>query len=73
MSLLSLETSTGIPGWKLVNSATWSDCVPDDSTGTIHETEVGVGFNRTSEERFKHLSGYPFEPHDALVEGLRMH
>jgi haloalkane dehalogenase len=28
---------------------------------------------RTPEERFAHLPGYPFEPHYAEVDGLRMH
>jgi len=39
----------------------------------ILTAETGVRFVRTPDERFENLPGYPFEPHYAVVEGLRMH
>lgn len=73
MNFLNLETPAGNPDWKLVDSAVRPDCVPDDNAVAIDETEAGVRFVRTPEERFENLSGYPFAPHYALIEGLRMH
>lgn len=58
---------------KLLDSPDWPDCVPKDKDVLILETETGIRFIRTSKERFKSLPGYPFEPHYALIDGLRMH
>ena len=68
------ESPAGKPDWKLVDSPDWPDCVPkDDNEVEILKTEAGTRFVRTPENRFKNLPTYPFEPHYALVDGLRMH
>lgn len=46
---------------------------PTDSEVPILETEDGLEFVRTPDERFEGLSGYPFEPHYVTIDGLRMH
>ena len=61
------------PNWILVDAAERPDCVPDDSDVEVLTAETGVRFVRTPEERFTNLPGFPFEPHYAIVEGLRMH
>ncbi len=61
------------PHWMLVDSPNRPACVVDDRDVPILTTEAGIRFVRTPEERFADLPGYPFEPHYALVEGLRMH
>ena len=61
------------PHWVLVDSPERPARVPDDREAPILTAESGVCFVRTPEERFADLPGYPFEPHYALVEGLRMH
>ena len=67
------ESPAGKPYWKLVDSPDWPDCVPKDNDAEILKTEAGTSFVRTSENRFRDLPGYTFEPHYALVDGLRMH
>lgn len=67
------DSPAGKPNWKLVDSPDWSDCVPKDKDAVIQETETGIRFVRTPEERFKNLPEHPFEPHYALIDGLRMH
>jgi pimeloyl-ACP methyl ester carboxylesterase len=44
-----------------------------DADVLVQETPSGVPFVRTPEERFEDLSGYPFDPHYAAIDGLRMH
>ena len=61
------------PHWVLVDSPERPTCVPGDREASILTAQSGVRFVRTPEERFANLPGYPFEPHYALVEGLRMH
>jgi haloalkane dehalogenase len=61
------------PHWVLSDAPERPACVPDDSDVSILTTANGVRFVRTPEERFADLPGYPFAPHYALVEGLRMH
>lgn len=39
----------------------------------IRYTETSRPFVRTSDEWFSHLDGFPFEPHYATVDGLRMY
>lgn len=39
----------------------------------IRTTASGTEYVRTPEDRFTNLPGYPFEPHYAEVDGLRMH
>jgi haloalkane dehalogenase len=59
--------------WKLVDSPVRAECLPDDSGVPVKQTESGVKFVRTPEERFKELPDFDFEPHYTLVDGLRMH
>jgi haloalkane dehalogenase len=61
------------PYWTLVDSPDRPACVQDDRDVPILTTDQGLRFVRTPEERFANLPGYPFEPHYAQVEGLRMH
>ncbi|GCE21713.1 haloalkane dehalogenase [Dictyobacter kobayashii] len=70
---LQLSTPAGDADWKLVDVATRPDCVPDEGEVPVHETEDGIRFVRTPEERFADLPDYSFAPHYAMVEGLRMH
>ena len=73
MNTMNLRTPAGDPNWKLIDLPTRPDCVPDDSSVPVYETEAGIRYVRTPEERFANLAGYPFAPHYAMVEGLRMH
>jgi haloalkane dehalogenase len=61
------------PNWVLVDSPERPNCVLDEQGVPVLTAETGVRFVRTPEGRFANLPGYPFEPHYALVEGLRMH
>lgn len=61
------------PHWTLADSPERPHCVPDDRDVPVLTAETGVRFVRTPDERFARLPGYPFEPHYALIEGLRMH
>ncbi len=61
------------PNWTLVDSTDRPACVADDRDAPILTAESGVRFVRTPDERFANLPGFPFEPHYAQVEGLRMH
>ncbi|HEY3364276.1 MAG TPA: haloalkane dehalogenase [Symbiobacteriaceae bacterium] len=68
-----LFSPAAVPDWNLADSPVRPGCVPPDGEVEIHTTEAGVRFVRTPEERFANLPGYPFSPHYALIEGLRMH
>jgi haloalkane dehalogenase len=70
---MNLESPAGKPEWKLVDSPTRPDCVPDESQVPVNKTVTGISFVRTPEKRFANLPGYPFDPHYSIVEGLRMH
>lgn len=70
---MSLTAPAGDPAWVLVDSPERPDCVPDDSNVPVLTSETGIRFVRTPDECLKNLPGYPFEPHYAIVEGLRMH
>lgn len=48
-------------------------CLEDESHVQILKTAEGIEFVRTPEERFENLPGYPFEPNNAEIDGLRMH
>jgi pimeloyl-ACP methyl ester carboxylesterase len=61
------------PNWTLVDAPERPDCLPNEGNVEILTAETGVRFVRTPEERFAHLPGFPFAPHYAIVEGLRMH
>jgi pimeloyl-ACP methyl ester carboxylesterase len=66
------DSPAGKLDWKLTDSD-WPDCVPKDKDVAIKETETGIRFVCTPEERFKNLAGFTFGPHYALIDGLRMH
>jgi len=70
---MNLESPAGNPNWQLVDSLVRPDCVPGDGDVPVLETEAGIRFVRTPEERFENLPGYPFAPRYATIEGLRMH
>jgi hypothetical protein len=61
------------PDWELMDSPDLPDCVTRDVDVTIYKTEHGVRYVRTPEARFKNLPEYSFNPHYALIDGLRMH
>jgi len=48
---------------------------PGVATGdaTIHFTAECLPFVQTPEDRFQNLAEFPFQPHYAVVDGLRMH
>lgn len=58
---------------KVDDAAAQATDAPDDSEVPILLTEEGLEFVRTPDERFEGLPGYPFEPHYATLDGLRMH
>ncbi len=47
--------------------------MPGDSDVLVLETEDGLQFVRTPDERFEGLPGYPFEPNYVTIDGLRLH
>jgi len=67
------ESPAQIPNWKLIDSPNRPDCVESEEGIQIFTTEDGIKFVRTPEERFGNLKDFPYEPHYALIEGLRMH
>lgn len=54
------DSPAGKLDWKLIDSPDWPDCVSKDRDAVILETETGIRFVRTPEERFKNLPEYPF-------------
>lgn len=50
-----------------------SNATEFESDVEILQTAAGTRFVRTPDARFATLPGYPFEPHYATVDGLRMH
>ncbi len=70
---MNMESPAGNSNWQLVDSPNLPDCVPDQSAVPVFETEAGIRFVRTPEERFAHLPGYTFAPYYTMIEGLRMH
>ena len=62
-----------IPNWKLIDSPNRPDCIQNEEGIQIFTTKNDVAFVRTPEERFQNLTGFSFQPHYALIEGLRMH
>jgi len=67
------DSPAGKHEWKLMDSPDRPDCVSKDREAAIQETETGTRFVRTPEERFKNLPDYPFNPHYAPIDGMRMH
>ncbi len=70
---MPMTSPAGDPNWQLMDASTRPDCVPPDGDVPTLTTAHGVRYVRTPEERFADLPGYPFAPHYAEVEGLRMH
>ena len=60
-------------GRRLIESPVRPRCVPDESGVPVYQTEAGLRFVRTPEDRFEDLPGYGFAPHYATIDGLRMH
>jgi len=67
------DSPAQIPNWKIIDSPNRPDCVESDEGIEISTTKDGIKFVRTPEERFENLKDFPFEPHYAFIEGLRMH
>ena len=67
------DSPAQIPNWKIIDSPKRPDCVESEGGIEISTTKDGIKFIRTPEERFENLKDFPFEPHYALIEGLRMH
>jgi haloalkane dehalogenase len=67
------ESPAKIPNWRLIDSPDRPDCVESEEGIEIYTTKNNVKYVRTPEERFENLKDFPYEPHYALVEDLRMH
>ena len=67
------ESPVKIPNWRLIVSPERPDCVENEEGIEIYTTQDNVKFVRTPEERFENLHSFPYEPHYALIDGLRMH
>ncbi len=67
------ESPTKTPNWRLIDSPDRPDCVESEEGIEIYTTENNIKYVRTPEERFENLKDFPYEPHFALIDGLRMH
>lgn len=67
------ESPVKIPNWRLIESPERPDCVESEEGIEIHTAKDNVKFVRTPEERFENFHNFPYEPHYALIDGLRMH
>ena len=67
------DSPAKIPNWRLVDSPERPDCVEIEEGIEIYTTKNNVKYVRTPEERFENLKDFPYEPHYAHVEDLRMH
>ncbi len=67
------ESPAKIPNWRLIDSPERPDCVESEEGIEIYTNKNNVKYVRTPEERFENLKDFPYEPHYALVEDLRMH
>ena len=67
------ESPTKTPNWRLIDSPERPDCVESEEGIEIHTTKNNIKYVRTPEERFENLKNFPYEPHYALIDGLRMH
>lgn len=66
------DSPAKISNWRLIDSPNRPDCVESEKV-EIYTTKDNVKFVRTPEERFENLYNFPYEPHYALIDGLRMH
>lgn len=55
------------------NTTAFDDCNLPARHIAISSTESGIEFVQTPEACFESFDGYDFEPHYAIVNGLRMH
>ena len=67
------DSPVKIPNWRLIDSSDRPDCVESEEGIEIYTTKDNVKFVRTPEERFENLHEFPYEPHYAIIDGLRMH
>ena len=67
------DAPAGNTNWVLKESTERPDCVEDEIDVPIYRTGKGIRYVRTPDDRFKNLPGYPFKPHYATIDGLRMH
>ncbi len=67
------ESPAKIPNWRVIDSPDRPDCVESEEGIEIYTTKNNIKYVRTPEERFENLKDFPYEPHYALVEDLRMH
>lgn len=67
------DSPVKIPDWRLIDSPNRPDCVESEEGIEIYTTEDNVKYVRTPKERFENLHDFPYEPHYALIDGLRMH
>lgn len=62
-----------IPDWRLIDSSENMELYPEDKSLEVLETEGGIKYVRTPDERFSNLPDFPFEPNYVEIDGLRMH
>ena len=67
------DSPASIPGWRLQDAPENAELYPEDKSVEVLETSKGVKFVRTPDSRFDNLPNFPFEPHYAVVDGLRIH
>ena len=67
------DSPAKIPNWRLIDSPDRPDCVESEEGIEIYTTKNNVRYVRTPEERFENLADFPYEPHYALIDDLRMH
>ena len=67
------ESPTKTPNWRLIDSPERPDCVESEEGIEIYTNKNNIKYVRTPEERFENLKNFPYEPHYALIDGLRMH
>jgi len=67
------DSPAKIPNWRLIDSPDRPDCVEREEGIEILTNKNNVKYVRTPEERFENLKDFPYEPHYAIIEDLRMH
>jgi hypothetical protein len=66
------ESPVKIPNWRLIDSPNRPDCLKSEEGIEIYTTKDNIKFVRTPDERFENLHDFPYEPHYALIDGLRI-
>jgi pimeloyl-ACP methyl ester carboxylesterase len=67
------DSPSRIPNWRLRDSPKNMDLYPDDKNIQVFETNDGIKYVITPEDRFENLPDFPYEPNYANIDGLRMH